>query len=427
MIKPLYALLIGAFCLSSLLLFAQNTPSALLLTPDRVFDGEKIHENWSVLVHGNTIRAAGPTDQIESPSKVQKIALPGCTLMPGMIEGHAHLLLHPYDETPWNDQVLIESEAERVVRATVHARKTLEAGFTTIRDLGSEGASYADVGVKTAIEKGIIPGPRMLVSGRALVTTGSYGPKGFAPHVDLPLGAEPADGDDLIRATREQIGKGADFIKVYADYRWGPNGEARPTFTLDELKTIVEITNSSGRPVVAHAATPEGMRRAILAGVETIEHGDGGTREIFELMKEKDVALCPTLAAGDAILQYRGWKKGKEADPPRIQQKKKSFKLALEAGVKICAGGDVGVFPHGDNARELEMMVAYGMPTMQVLRSVTSGNAQLFHLEEKVGAIKTGLLADLVAIKGNPDQQISDLRKVTMVMKNGVIIKTAED
>lgn len=427
MIKPLYALLIGAFCLSSLLLFAQNTPSALLLTPDRVFDGEKVHENWSVLVLDNTIRAAGPTDQIESPSKVQKIALPGCTLMPGMIEGHAHILLHPYDETPWNDQVLIESEAERVVRATVHARKTLEAGFTTIRDLGSEGAGYADVGVKTAIEKGIIPGPRMLVSGRALVTTGSYGPKGFAPHVDVPLGAEPADGDDLIRATREQIGKGADFIKVYADYRWGPNGEARPTFTLDELKTIVEVTNSSGRPVVAHAATPEGMRRAILAGVETIEHGDGGTREIFELMKEKDVALCPTLAAGDAILQYRGWKKGKEADPPRIQQKKKSFKLALEAGVKICAGGDVGVFPHGDNARELEMMVEYGMPAIQVLQSVTSGNARLFHLEEKLGAIKTGLLADLVAIKGNPDQQISDLRKVMMVMKNGVIIKTAED
>jgi imidazolonepropionase-like amidohydrolase len=403
------------------LLWGQTDQTTYLLHPDHVFDGQNMHENWAVLVEGNRIKAAGPEKDIQAPANAEVLTLPGCTLLPGMIEGHAHLLLHPYDETPWNDQVLKESEAERVIRATVHAKKTLLAGFTTLRDLGSEGAGYADVGIKTSIEKGIIPGPRMLVSGRALVTTGSYGPKGFAPHVSVPLGAEPSDGDDLIRATRNQIGKGADFIKVYADYRWGPEGEAQPTFLLEELKTIVAVANSSGRPVVAHASTPEGMRRAILAGVETIEHGDGGTREIFELMKEKGVALCPTIAAGDAITQYRGWKKGQEPDPPRIQQKKKSVRLALETGVTICAGGDVGVFSHGDNVRELEMMVDYGMSDLNALRAVTSVNAQLFHLQEKLGTIQPGKLADLVAVQGRPDKEISDLRKVRLVMKDGKV------
>ena len=403
------------------MIWGQTDKKSYLLQPDHVFDGQNMHENWSVLVEGNIIKATGPKQNIQPPVNTEVVPLPGCTLLPGMIEGHAHILLHPYDETSWNDQVLKESEAERVVRATVHAKETLLAGFTTIRDLGSEGAGYADVGIKTSIETGIIPGPRMLVSGRALVTTGSYGPKGFAPHVSVPLGAEPADGDDLIRATRNQIGKGADFIKVYADYRWGPEGEAMPTFTLGELETIVEVANSSGRPVVAHASTPEGMRRAIMAGVETIEHGDGGTREIFELMKQKGVALCPTIAAGDAITQYRGWKKGQEPDPPRIQQKKKSVQLALEVGVTICAGGDVGVYPHGDNVRELEMMADYGMANLDVLRAVTSVNAQLFHLQDKLGMIQPGKLADLVAVQGRPDEEISDLRKVRLVMKDGEV------
>lgn len=415
-----YGILLFCLLLLSLTpLPGQNSGKRYLLRPDRVFDGREVHENWAVLVEGNLIRSVGPGRDLRPAAGDEVLDLPGCTLLPGLIEGHAHVLLHPYNETSWNDQVLVESEAERVVRATVHVRETLFAGFTTIRDLGSEGAGYADVGIKASIEKGVIPGPRMLVSGRALVATGSYGPKGFAPHVEIPLGAEAADGDDLIRATRDQIGKGADFIKVYADYRWGPAGEAQPTFTLEELQTIVSVAKSSGRPVFAHASTPEGMRRAVLAGVETIEHGDGGTREVFELMREKGVALCPTLAAGDAITQYRGWKKGQEPDPPRIQQKKQSFRIALEAGVEICAGGDVGVFPHGDNVRELEMMVEYGMSAFDVLRAVTSVNARLFHLENQVGSLKPGMLADLVAVEGRPDTSISDLRRVRLVMKDG--------
>lgn len=397
---------------------------SILLRPDRVFDGVTMHEGWAVLVENNVIKAVGK--DIQTPYNVQIIDLQGTTLMPGLIEGHAHILLHPYNEVSWDDQVIRESQSERVVRATVHARETLLAGFTTIRDLGSEGADYADVGIKTAIEKGLIPGPRMLVAGRAIVATGSYGPKGFAPNVQVPLGAEEADGvDNLIKVVRDQIGKGADIIKVYADYRWGLNNQAMPTFSLEELKRMVETAQSSGRPVVAHAATAEGMRRAILAGVETIEHGDGGTKEVFDLMKARGVALCPTIAAGDAISQYRGWKKGMDEDPERIRQKRASVKQALESGVTIIAGGDVGVFKHGDNARELELMVEYGMQPLEVLRSVTSVNARVFHLD-KLGNIQPGFWADLVAVQGKPDMQISDIRRVKMVMKDGKIEKLGD-
>lgn len=394
--------------------------SVTLLNPDRVFDGEQTHTNWVVVTGDEKIIFAGPRDDLPNYELSTTIDLPGQTLLPGLIEGHSHILLHPYDETAWNDQVLKESEAERVTRAVNHVHASLMAGFTTMRDLGSEGAGYADVGVRDSINKGIIPGPRLLVAGKALVATGSYGPKGFHEGVDVPLGAETADGyDDLVRVVRSQIGRNIDFVKVYADYRWGPDGTASATFTQSELETIVEVTASSGRPVVAHAATAEAMKRAILAGVETIEHGDGATAEVYELMVEHDVALCPTLAAGDAISQYGGWNKGVDPDPPRIVNKKKSFRAALDAGVTICFGGDVGVYPHGDNVRELEMMVEYGMPPADVLRSATSVNADLFHIATKVGRVSSGLLADLIAVDGDPSVDISALRDVSLVMKNG--------
>jgi imidazolonepropionase-like amidohydrolase len=398
-------------------------PSSYLLHPDRVFDGEQMHEGWSVFVQGDKIVAAGPSNSMKPSAGVEVVKLSGCTLLPGLIEGHSHLLLHPYNETSWDDQVLKESDAYRVARATVHAKKTLMAGFTTVRDLGSEGAGYADVGLKKSIDDGIIPGPRMLVAGRAIVATGSYGPKGFDTDFEVMLGAEPADGNNLIRVVRDQIGKGADIVKVYADYRWGSKGEARPSFSVEELKLIVETARSSGRATVAHASTMEGMRRAILAGIETIEHGDDGTLEIFQLMKEKGVALCPTLAAGDAIAQYRGWKKGVGPDPDRIKAKRKSYQAAIQSGVTIVAGGDVGVFSHGDNVRELELMVDYGMLADSVLQSATSGNADVFHLADQVGRVKADLKADLLIVKGDPTKNISDLRKVMVVMKNGIIYR----
>jgi len=401
---------------------AQAQPTYYLLKPDRVFDGEKMHENWQVLVKDDKIAEVGKTVQV--PENTTIVELKGMTLLPGLIEGHSHLFLHPYNETPWNDQVLKESRAERIARATVHAQNTLLAGFTTVRDLGTEGAGYDDVGLKQAIEKGIIPGPRMLIATKAIVATGSYGPKELSYEIETPIGAAVADGTEgLTREVREQIGKGADLIKVYADYRWGANGEAAPTFTLAELKTIVEVANSSGRQVVAHASTPEGMRRAILAGIKTIEHGDNATSEILRLMKKHNVALCPTLAAGDAITQYRGWKKGTKPEPERIQQKRKTFAAALKAGVTIVMGGDVGVFTHGENARELELMVDYGMPALDVLKAATSVNADVFGISKSVSRIQNGLLADIIAVEGNPEAEISNIRKVKFVMKGGKIYK----
>jgi len=418
---PMRSIFLG---LLAVLIALPSFAQSYVLRPDRVFDGTDVHDGWVVVVEGETIAAAGPAGETNVPADFVAIDLPGMTLLPGLIEGHAHILLHPYNETSWNDQVLRESRALRVARATVHAKRTLMAGFTTMRDLGTEGAGFADVGIRQAIDRGIIPGPRMLVVGRAIVATGTYGPKGFDPEWRVPLGAEEADGhDDLIRVVRDQIGKGIDMVKVYADYRWGSHGEALPTFSVDELKFIVETARSSGRGVVAHASTAEGMRRATMAGVETVEHGDEGTPEVFRLMAEHGVAFCPTLAAGDAIMQYNGWKKGQEPEPDRIRAKRASFKAALDAGVTILAGGDVGVFPHGENARELEMMVDYGMTPIAVLRSATSVNAAAFHLSDR-GAVRPGLLADLVAVEGNPASDIAALDRVHFVMKGGVVVRT---
>jgi imidazolonepropionase-like amidohydrolase len=261
------------------------------------------------------------------------------------------------------------------------------------------------------------------VAGPAIVATGAYGPKGFHDGVTVPLGAEPVSGvDEAIRTVRRQLGNGADFIKIYADYRWGAGEPSQPTFLSSEIEAMVAAASSAGRYVVAHASTPEGMRRAILGGVETIEHGDGGTEEIFGLMKERGVALCPTLAAGDAIARYGGWKKGIDPEPIRIGEKRASFKRALDSGVTIVFGGDVGVFSHGSNYLEMELMVDYGMSPMAVLKAATSVNAEVFHLK-KLGKLEKNYLADLIAVPGDPTKNIESMRQVKLVMKNGVVYK----
>lgn len=400
-----------------------NTVS--VIKPERVFDGVEMHTGWIVVISADTIAYAGPSGGLPAPyQKVPTTALPGKTLLPGLIEGHSHLLLHPYNETPWDDQVLKESRAERTARAVNHARATLLAGFTTVRDLGTEGAMFDDVGLKAAIRKGVVIGPNMLVATRAIVATGSYGPKSASDDVVLPKGAAEADGvEGLTHEIREQIGKGADLIKLYGDYRWGRNGEAMPTFTEEEMALAVRVAGSSGRRVVVHASTAEAMRRAIGAGVNSIEHGDAGTPAVFNMMKEKGVALCPTLAAGDAIERYRGWDGSALHEPARLKAKRVSFKQALDAGVTICMGGDVGVFAHGENAREMELMVDYGMRPIDVLRSATSVNADVFGIADKAGRIRAGMPADILVIEGDPSTDIGALRKVVQVYKGGKAVR----
>lgn len=407
-----------------LLLFAAPAPAQdqlVLIRPARVFDGVNpaAHAGWSVLVRGDRIEAVGPG--LAAPSGARVIDLPGTTLMPGMIEGHSHLFLHPYNETSWDDQVLREPLSLRTARAVAAARTTLMAGFTTVRDLGTEGAGYADVGLRDAIARGIVPGPRMLVATRAIVATGAYGPKLADPSF-AALGAEEADGAGVAVAARHQIGGGADIVKLYADYRWRPGEPAHATFTIEEMRGAVEVAHSAGRIAAAHASTAEGMRRAILAGVDTIEHGNEGTSEVFRLMREHGVGYCPTLAASDAIARYSGWN-GAAPEPESIRVKRASFAAALAAGVTMCMGGDVGVFPHGQNGREMELMAAWGMRPADVLIAATSGNARIFHIDDRLGAIRPGLLADLVAVDGDPTIDIHAVRSVRLVMKSGAVVR----
>ena len=393
----------------------------VLLKPARVFDGVDPvpRPGWQVLIRGDRIAAIGP--DLAAPVGGRVVELPGATLMPGMIEGHGHLFLHPYDEAKWDDQVLRESLALRTARAVRHAQATLVAGFTTLRDLGTEGAGYADVGLRDAIDQGIVPGPRLIVATRAIVARGAYGPKGFEPGLAIPQGAEEASGvDDVVRVVRGQIAAGADVVKLYGDYRWRAGEPSRPTFSLAELTAAIGAAHDAGRPVAVHTSTPEGMRRAIAANADTIEHGYGGTPDIFRAMAARGVVLCPALAASDAVARYAGWN-GREPAPASVTGGRAAFRAAMAAKVPICMGGDVGVYAHGDNARELELMVAAGMSARGAMIAATSGNARAFGIADRAGRLAVGRIADLVAVAGDPMRDIAAARAVLLVIKDGRI------
>ena len=423
MLRSLLALLL----LATAPALAQPT----LLKPARVFDGvnPQPHEGWSVLVDGDRIVAAGPN--VSAPAGATVIDLPGTTLTPGLIEGHSHLFLHPYDETLWDDQLLHEPLALRTARAVVQAERTLDAGFTTERDLGTEGAGFADVGLRQAIDKGIVPGPRLLVATKAIVARGAYGPKGFEPGLVIPQGAQEVAGpDQMVSAVRDLVanrahhlvGAGADIIKFYADYHWGNGEPTRVTLSQAELNAGVAAAHDAGRIVAVHATTAEGMRRATLAGADTIEHGYNGTADVFKLMHDRGTALCPTIAASEAYARYFEHWNGQEPAPESVQENRRSFQLAMKSGVPICMGGDVGVYAHGQNWLEMDAMQRAGMPAAQVMIAATSGNARILHLDDR-GQVKPGLLADLDAFDGDPTRDVSAVGNVKFVMKGGEIVR----
>jgi imidazolonepropionase-like amidohydrolase len=379
-----------------------------------------LKDGATIVVHGETIEAilekgAAP------PAGAATIDLSRYTVLPGLIDAHTHTFLQPGD---YDVQLLKQSQSRRTLQAAAAARALLRAGFTAIRDLETEGALNGDADLRDAIRDGLVPGPRMQVATRAISTTGNYALLGYAPGVAVPKGVQIADGADGMRkAVREQIELGADWIKFYGDYRtFRPTGEIedlRVTMTPEEAAALVDEASRRHRPVAAHCYGDDAARQAIKAGVRSIEHGLMLDEATFRMMLDRGVYYCPTLTAylhSSEESPTPAWKKV-------VEGHRASFQRALRLKVKIASGSDAGDFPHGEAGRELELMVAYGMPSLKAIQAATLVDAELLGWQDKVGAIETGKYADLVAVEGDPLEEIAAVRRVRFVMKGGEVFR----
>src|SRR6058998_3859900 len=403
---------------------AQRPP--ILIKAGRLIDGrsDQVQTNVGILIDGERIRAVGPLAQVQAQAQnATVIDLSQMTVLPGFIDTHTHLLLQG-DPTAasYDEQLLYQSTAYRAILAARNARIALEHGFTAIRDLETEGAMYADVDVKRAVDRGVIPGPHIFASTRAMAPTGMYPIVSDNWELELPHGVQPVDGVEGARlAVREQVGHGADWIKYYSDrrYYFTPDSVLHSwvNFTDDEARALVDEAHRLGRRVAAHAIGSDGIAAALRAGVNTIEHGDGLTDSLMDVMVRNNVYWVPTVTVGAHVVARGGvW-------VALVNLERKAFGRALKKGVKIAMGTDAGGFPWTEinQAKEFEYYVQYGMTPMQAIQSGTSVAAALLGQEQNIGAIAPGLYADLVAVSGDPLRDITELQRVKFVMKGGTV------
>ena len=407
---------------------AADAPRLVALRCGRLLDGRNPApaEDVTVLIEGERIRQVGRG--LAVPAGASVIDLGRSTCLPGLIDHHTHILLQgDITSDEYDDQLLKESIPYRAIRATMAARTALEHGFTTMRDLETEGAMYADVDVKKAIDRGVIPGPRMFVATRALAPTGMYPLQGFSWELRVPEGVQIADGaDGLRRAVREQVKYGADWIKYYSDRRYFMKDGALHSwvnFTDEEARAIVEEAHRLGRKVAAPAMGREGILSALSAGVDTIEHGDGLDEETMDIMVRRGVFWCPTIFVGVYVAQGRA-----DAGAPiwltMVDLEKQAFAKALRKGVKIAYGTDAGGYAWTEpQARELTYMVRYGMTPLQAIESATRVGAELLGREADLGTVGAGRYADIIAVAGDPLRDVAELEKVRFVMKGGQTVK----
>ena len=408
---------------------APAPPSAYVIRAAHLIDGKSdvVRNDVAVIVQGERIVAVGPRSELESriPAGARVIDLGAATILPGLVDNHTHVLLQgDITSADYDEQLLKESTPYRAIRATAAVRTALMNGFTAIRDLETEGAMYADVDVKTAIARGVIPGPRMFVSTRAMAPTGMYPLLGYSWELKLPEGVQIVDGpEDIRKAVREEVKYGADWIKFYADRRYyiGSDGRLRSwvNFTDEEMKMLVSEAHRLGRKVAAHAMGWDGIDAALRAGVNTIEHGYGLTDDLLDRMIAQKVYWCPTIYVGVYVAPGRGgiW-------PRMVEFERNAFGKAVKKGVMISYGTDVGGYAWTENqAQEFAYMVRYGMSPMAAIKSATSVAAQLLDQSDNFGTVEAGKLADIVAVKGDPLADITELTRISFVMKGGVVYK----